>query len=122
MDHPRSRGEYRTWSTRSASSSGSSPLSRGIRFCGRRKQRWQRIIPALAGNTSPVSAPIPVLADHPRSRGEYMYMFMGLVLGMGSSPLSRGIPRSARNSANCSGIIPALAGNTRCQRMAVRGS
>ena len=50
-DHPRSRGEYRTWSTRSASSSGSSPLSRGILGGQCLGFLRGRIIPALAGNT-----------------------------------------------------------------------
>ena len=70
-DHPRSRGEYVHGAFRINRTSGSSPLSRGIRVS---KNTWVfnvRIIPALAGNTSNVCAIPRFVADHPRSRGEY---------------------------------------------------
>ena len=52
--------------------------------------------------------------DHPRSRGEYLLPLPGLKANPGSSPLSRGIPAQAGGLVRDSGIIPALAGNTRC--------
>ena len=54
-------------------------------------------------------------SDHPRSRGEYSCEIRFLDAPDGSSPLSRGIPHSAALSAPGEGIIPALAGNTRCR-------
>ena len=50
-DHPRSRGEYIVLSAGFFANLGSSPLSRGIRVEGADMVAWDRIIPALAGNT-----------------------------------------------------------------------
>ena len=50
-DHPRSRGEYFQNPGRTSTSSGSSPLSRGIRGAPPPGTPPPRIIPALAGNT-----------------------------------------------------------------------
>ena len=51
-----------------------------------------RIIPALAGNTTPKTRSAKYTKDHPRSRGEYV-LAPGLAHALGgSSPLSRGIP------------------------------
>ena len=50
--------------------------------------------------------------DHPRSRGEYYLGPQEDNQYLGSSPLSRGIPRGSGWGPRGSGIIPALAGNT----------
>ena len=50
-DHPRSRGEYTCQVRKQNSTSGSSPLSRGIHGAGPKLENRTRIIPALAGNT-----------------------------------------------------------------------
>ena len=50
-DHPRSRGEYGSFSNTTGCGRGSSPLSRGIRREVREDSEGNRIIPALAGNT-----------------------------------------------------------------------
>ena len=71
-----------------------------------------RIIPALAGNTSAWRMPLPDDRDHPRSRGEYSSTKSGSLSSQGSSPLSRGIRNLKVNILECSRIIPALAGNT----------
>mgnify|MGYP001017436095 CR=1 FL=1 len=70
-DHPRSRGEYWSVSSRRRSSRGSSPLSRGIPPKGCGMSDLLRIIPALAGNTLLRPAGSSSSEDHPRSRGEY---------------------------------------------------
>ena len=70
-DHPRSRGEYVTGFVTYIGGAGSSPLSRGIRHPPRRYARHQRIIPALAGNTTASPPTCGPPRDHPRSRGEY---------------------------------------------------
>ena len=91
---------------------GSSPLSRGIpqRHVSQHGRPW--IIPALAGNTFAYYLHIHHPRDHPRSRGEYLVMMVCSFFGLGSSPLSRGIPIRSAPSPPDIGIIPALAGNT----------
>ena len=111
-DHPRSRGEYGNGPPALHGAAGSSPLSRGILGRGRRPRTGERIIPALAGNTRLVSPSPPHPEDHPRSRGEYTALTAWTYQAMGSSPLSRGIPRSRASAVTAAGIIPALAGNT----------
>ena len=111
-DHPRSRGEYPSVCPFHTGSSGSSPLSRGIRTGAPKWRRGTGIIPALAGNTRPSLPAKPPTADHPRSRGEYG-RDDGFARGLcGSSPLSRGIPSQRHRRPRRKGIIPALAGNT----------
>ena len=52
--------------------------------------------------------------DHPRSRGVYSTRFLGDLPPVGSSPLARGLPRRAPESAHHVRIIPARAGFTVC--------
>ena len=112
-DHPRSRGEYARAPIASPTGQGSSPLSRGIRTCRRSPAAPQRIIPALAGNTSGAAATPRRGRDHPRSRGEYRPLRALRAACTGSSPLSRGIPDKVDWQHPTPRIIPALAGNTR---------
>ena len=93
-------------------SSGSSPLSRGIQGRKAFAGTLTRIIPALAGNTISRDLFLTVLWDHPRSRGEYLGKGLYEVGSVGSSPLSRGIPRPLLSLMSFCRIIPALAGNT----------
>ena len=111
-DHPRSRGEYRSNSKFATARVGSSPLSRGIRMVNSQEEVRERIIPALAGNTTSGSVTLAALPDHPRSRGEYQIQAENRRLLHGSSPLSRGIRDERFQCHQHSGIIPALAGNT----------
>ena len=97
-DHPRSRGEYPWPMTLILRDSGSSPLSRGIPTAVDVNYCYNRIIPALAGNTPPRVTDGVRWWDHPRSRGEYRH-------------------QSPENSSPTR-IIPALAGNTRAHRQA----
>ena len=111
-DHPRSRGEYKKLNPPGWLLPGSSPLSRGILFSPQTFGNRLRIIPALAGNTLPMTGVGVVGWDHPRSRGEYGIVPPVRQLQTGSSPLSRGIPILIYNSLSSIRIIPALAGNT----------
>ena len=111
-DHPRSRGEYAIPPCWLAHPDGSSPLSRGIQLILVTPQINERIIPALAGNTRGLPAPPEPHQDHPRSRGEYVWVARTDMPPLGSSPLSRGIRRSVPAWLDVHGIIPALAGNT----------
>ena len=111
-DHPRSRGEYPTLDFGVNLNSGSSPLSRGIRFWADIGPYVLGIIPALAGNTPRVPPRIRQHKDHPRSRGEYPSCGAVGAHMYGSSPLSRGIHGWIAPQMCITGIIPALAGNT----------
>ena len=111
-DHPRSRGEYMGGAVWIRYLVGSSPLSRGIRMVNSQEEVRERIIPALAGNTTSGSVTLAALPDHPRSRGEYQIQAENRRLLHGSSPLSRGIRDERFQCHQHSGIIPALAGNT----------
>ena len=71
-----------------------------------------RIIPAHAGSTVTDEAGKENLGDHPRSRGEHFVGLRLLPRHRGSSPLTRGAPRSAPQTADPSRIIPAHAGST----------
>ena len=114
-DHPRSRGEYCRANHRFRSGFGSSPLSRGILAAVVADGLGGRIIPALAGNTQRCAVRPSSRGDHPRSRGEYAGRRSAAHSPKGSSPLSRGIPRTSRVHILRRGIIPALAGNTQHQ-------
>ena len=111
-DHPRSRGEYRFATCAAVIATGSSPLSRGILRPSAGRREVRRIIPALAGNTTPCQSVEATPSDHPRSRGEYCTCSQVSALAMGSSPLSRGIRARPATGSGSRRIIPALAGNT----------
>ena len=114
-DHPRSRGEYYTPGYHGMGVTGSSPLSRGIRFAKQRGGLIVGIIPALAGNTFQGVKTLTTNKDHPRSRGEYRIIRVTSCQDTGSSPLSRGIRYVLQGGVAPGGIIPALAGNTPLQ-------
>ena len=111
-DHPRSRGEYPGDLYKRRRKPGSSPLSRGIRMDRQSRHPFAGIIPALAGNTTPLTRHHLIGQDHPRSRGEYNRAAMSRNSSQGSSPLSRGIRRFRNHIRVDARIIPALAGNT----------
>ena len=111
---------------------GSSPLTRGTRIDSGQNDRFNRFIPAYAGNScsnAPVSATIPV---HPRLRGELtsrglpfmvvigsspltrgtLRIFFVVHNDFGSSPLTRGTPSRALSHTASIRFIPAYAGNS----------
>ena len=90
--HPRLRGEHRVIWRDKKEPGGSSPLTRGTRFC--------------------VHAPILSNAVHPRLRGEHGRAGAGEVLGGGSSPLTRGTLHFSAPQSRAGRFIPAYAGNT----------
>ena len=71
VDHPRSRGVYPTTRWRPCALYGSSPLARGLQPGEPRQGLEDRIIPARAGFTRPMTRTPSGLGDHPRSRGVY---------------------------------------------------
>ena len=92
-DHPRMRGEHKTWHIPRLSPSGSSPHARGARLLRCKAFYPRRIIPACAGSTARI----------PRRVGG----------GLGSSPHARGAQLRWLPSSMVNGIIPACAGSTR---------
>ena len=70
------------------------------------------IIPARAGFTRGGSHGFRGLADHPRSRGVYVYPSRYVKGTVGSSPLARGLQAKAAGDSAKTGIIPARAGFT----------
>ena len=92
QDHPRLRGEYTVGALLIPSSLGSPPLARGIRIACILLPLYIGITPARAGNTTVNSPLCKGRRDHPRSRGEYVFVSILAVCGLGSPPLARGIP------------------------------
>ena len=91
---------------------GSSPLARGPRRCGGERVLVRGLIPARAGTTKDFTAQLAAKGAHPRSRGDHLVSWTGLMALWGSSPLARGprvlrLPQSPRP-----GLIPARAGTT----------
>ena len=111
-DHPRSRGVYAPPGSPARTSTGSSPLARGLRErCLIRTQVF-RIIPARAGFTLPRGRRPWASPDHPRSRGVYIVADVGDSTEGGSSPLARGLLTPDISRRKQPRIIPARAGFT----------
>ena len=91
-DHPRSRGVYTAHFLDGITAAGSSPLARGLRPLRHRIRRRRRIIPARAGFTVTSWSITAWSADHPRSRGVYVWKLAIGCTFQGSSPLARGLP------------------------------
>ena len=89
--HPRSRGEYRISVAACFQSSGSPPLTRGIRSFSNPLFQVARFTPAHAGNTSVQLSKLICNQVHPRSRGEYSNVSGVSIPNSGSPPLTRGI-------------------------------
>ena len=110
--HPRSRGENACTHPARRAGRGSSPLTRGkpllcvaaLAGCG--------LIPAHAGKTVGSVGSAPVGTAHPRSRGENKALVRPMLVGPGSSPLTRGKRRRALAARDRDGLIPAHAGKT----------
>ena len=110
--HPRSRGENTRAGCASATSWGSSPLTRGklrsaavlVLICG--------LIPAHAGKTAGQATGRERAWAHPRSRGENEPSRAIRSTAPGSSPLTRGKRQVRPEGQPGAGLIPAHAGKT----------
>ena len=111
-DHPRMRGEHTSVLAILFLMRGSSPHARGTPDRPIRGRRGPGIIPACAGNTPYPSSPAASNGDHPRMRGEHMFITFSHTYSVGSSPHARGTHRRVSGSEDEPGIIPACAGNT----------
>ena len=91
---------------------GSSPLTRGKLLPLVGDALALGLIPAHAGKTRARPGPWRRCGAHPRSRGENSESPFNEMHLEGSSPLTRGKPRSCERSGQAWGLIPAHAGKT----------
>ena len=110
--HPRSRGENPHHRGPRMGRAGSSPLTRGKRDRDGLPAVRRRLIPAHAGKTDRESTTQKEPRAHPRSRGENRGHKLLDVRFHGSSPLTRGKPRSHPGCVWSGRLIPAHAGKT----------
>ena len=96
--HPRSRGENGLHDRCRSHGDGSSPLTRGKRPDADGGGRAERLIPAHAGKTRVTPTRVGSSTAHPRSRGENTLRVRRISCILGSSPLTRGKPRSVLSS------------------------
>ena len=110
--HPRSRGENVPGPDTAGMPGGSSPLTRGKPPDQVSVDEPGRLIPAHAGKTSRGRAGTAKRPAHPRSRGENPGARGDHGVDPGSSPLTRGKPRSPASDRHRARLIPAHAGKT----------
>ena len=111
-DHPRIRGEHHVHAQRVTGGGGSSPHTRGALDDLVGLVCELGIIPAYAGSTGIGEICTKLGLDHPRIRGEHAAPHDGILAVDGSSPHTRGAPRSPCSKTRCWRIIPAYAGST----------
>ena len=111
-DHPRMRGEHIARARAHRRKQGSSPHARGARRQGGSAGGRHGIIPACAGSTTRRMPHQLPCWDHPRMRGEHLWLRRCTKSTTGSSPHARGALVSACNAFIPRGIIPACAGST----------
>ena len=110
--HPRSRGENEIARAEDVNSNGSSPLTRGKLIPTLPDPLDRGLIPAHAGKTDAVHESAEAARAHPRSRGENTVKGELKFRDEGSSPLTRGKPRTHAPHDRQSRLIPAHAGKT----------
>ena len=116
-DHPRSRGENGRDGRVKLAYAGSPPLARGKRPLRIRRRLRVRITPARAGKTTAEYLLLPILRDHPRSRGENVHSRTSRQSPRyGSPPLARGKRPYDGGVGRLRRITPARAGKTAARR------
>ena len=115
-DHPRMCGEHKRRDALKVVSRGSSPHVRGAQTEVLCLGGDGGIIPACAGSTVPGNRLVGVVGDHPRMCGEHEEAPHGTVAFVGSSPHVRGALGLPILLGRGTGIIPACAGSTVCER------
>ena len=118
-DHPRAGGEHGGSKFACMTRIGSSPRWRGTPADDITVNIVDRIIPALAGNTSGVPCKPDNTPDHPRAGGEHRLHYRLPQWFDGSSPRWRGTRRTAPRRSDSRRIIPALAGNTNSEMIKI---
>ena len=114
--HPRECGERASPTRTRCRVSGSSPRVRGTQMEIDEVSRFERFIPASAGNAAARCAPPAAAPVHPRECGERVFDAFGRCGVAGSSPRVRGTrPRPAR-APRGGRFIPASAGNAEYEK------
>ena len=93
-DHPRIRGEHLRGGPALGLPLGSSPHTRGARGLARPRLAEHPIIPAYAGSTTGSVGFVTSHWDHPRIRGEHREWARSRNTAAGSSPHTRGAPKT----------------------------
>ena len=91
-DHPRVCGEHPKEHIGADMQKGSSPRMRGTPGGEASEESDRGIIPAYAGNTLRLHVRALRRRDHPRVCGEHLFVHVGKLHGLGSSPRMRGTP------------------------------
>ena len=104
------RGEYNTTIDSRRSNKGSPPLARGVLDHCNERATLVRITPACAGSTSNGFMVSTAIQDHPRLRGEYMFIILIRLLNQGSPPLARGVRLNITFYGNRKGSPPLARG------------
>ena len=110
--HPRMCGEHRYIRRVPNESGGSSPHVRGTHHDNHAILKFQRFIPACAGNTLLAQPRNKGRKVHPRMCGEHVHSTQSASNEFGSSPHVRGTPRCRCQRSISRRFIPACAGNT----------
>ena len=118
-DHPRVCGEHDSPVATPPRCLGSSPRMRGTLVAQFLRADQIGIIPAYAGNTSWACRTLDWNRDHPRVCGEHHDSFPVRDISLGSSPRMRGTQDTKWFAYQETGIIPAYAGNTAGDRLAL---
>ena len=111
-DHPRACGANISLQMSRTMPHGSSPRVRGKPVGAATVRVRRRIIPARAGQTTPMIAGTGMSPDHPRACGANSFRSSSHGLLSGSSPRVRGKPARLPRFGQCQRIIPARAGQT----------
>ena len=112
-DHPRIRGEHKSFRQAYGALGGSSPHTRGALTRSVSPPVQNRIIPAYAGSTGLSASTRSGAGDHPRIRGEHPARIDPARRPVGSSPHTRGAHSNVLTEMLTCWIIPAYAGSTR---------
>ena len=112
-DHPRMRGEQTGATVYLQPWSGSPPHARGAVAQTAVPLPWYGITPACAGSSSSSYPDVMLNWDHPRMRGEQVFVHNLSFEFQGSPPHARGAGNLHSSSNQMSGITPACAGSSR---------
>ena len=77
-DHPRMRGEHSVLPDLRSTMQGSSPHARGAPVSTADADKYYGIIPACAGSTQGPPVGLVDCEDHPRMRGEHLWLWLRL--------------------------------------------
>ena len=111
-DHPRLRGEKRSFPKTGGWGKGSPPLTRGKVKLQHFDGTMLRITPAYAGKSQLPECLRIAIKDHPRLRGEKSGSIAAIMSGLGSPPLTRGKEKQRNANSRTVRITPAYAGKS----------